>query len=152
MCPSRRRACQQACATATPLAPGVIIPSHAPRGFARPLYFTALFSWLAVQLATMAAFALLPIPKDLKEERSVVDLAALAVTIPVMVIAVVLAAWATGRARAMWTYREVWTVLPKVAEEGAIKLDEEDEPVPAYAVVDVKDEEVVPAYAVDVKA
>ena len=106
MCPSRRRACQQSCAA--PLAPGVIIPTHAPRGFSRPLYLTALISWLVVQLGTTAAFALLPIPKDLLEERSVLDLAALAVAIPVQVVSVVLVAWVSGRAREMWTYREVY--------------------------------------------
>ncbi|KAL8278387.1 hypothetical protein RQP46_009279 [Phenoliferia psychrophenolica] len=151
-CPSRRRACEQSCATSTPLAPGVIIPTHAPRGFARPLYWTALLSWLAVQLATMAAFALLPIPKDLLEEHSVMDLAALAVAVPVQVVAVVLVACVTGRAREMWTYKEKWTVLPKVAEEGAIKLvSEELEAAPAYEV-DFKEDVAVPAFPVDIKA
>ncbi|KAK4703750.1 hypothetical protein P7C70_g2466, partial [Phenoliferia sp. Uapishka_3] len=152
MCPSRRRACQDACSTKAPLAPGVIVPSHSPRGFSRPLYFTSLISWLAVQIATMAAFAYFPIPQELKEERSVIDLAALAATIPIMVVSVLAAAFATGRAKEMWTYREKWCVLPQVAAEGAIRLAEDDleETVPAYEVV-VK-EDVAPAYQVDVKA
>lgn len=146
MCPSRRRACNKSsCTDAVPLAPGAIMPSSTPRGFSRTLYLTSLSSWLLTQLAVTAIFATAYVPEEIKKNSTSVELVGVFVTLPVMVVSVLVGAVVTGRGKAMWRYKEEWMVLPKVEEQGAIKLEEEEEEqVPAYEVL-AEDEKVVKA-------
>lgn len=125
---------------------GVAIPVHAPQGFAKPYYFSALLTWTLAQLAISALFTFYPLPVELADTNTV-DMVALVVEIPLMVVAVLAVSKFRGEFRDLWSYREEWTVKPdKGVQLGEGETVEEDE-VPEYA--EAVKEDVAPAYVLE---
>lgn len=129
---------------------GVVVPAQAPQGFAKPYYFSALLTWTLSQLAVATLFTFYPLPAEFADTNTV-DMVALVVEIPSMVVAVLATSKARGEFRDLWSYREEWTAKPDKGVqlvEGELLADLED--VPDYE--EAVKEDVAPAYVLDAQA
>ncbi|GJJ13821.1 hypothetical protein Clacol_008078 [Clathrus columnatus] len=111
---------------------GIMIPQSLPCKFPKPYYTLALITWSLTRIAILALCLVTGFPT-----KNIYGASGLAVLVefPIMIIALFILATIRGESKALWNYKEIWTVDMKMKpsssdstlEEGVSLLANEDE-------------------------
>ncbi|GJJ13819.1 hypothetical protein Clacol_008076 [Clathrus columnatus] len=117
---------------------GIVIPQSLPCKFPKPYYTLALITWSLTRIAILVSCLVAGFPT-----KSIYDTSQLAflVEFPIMIIALFILATIRGESKALWNYKEVWTIDMKAKpsastlEEGVPLLANKDEVLNTIPIV-----------------